>query len=187
MRRIIVSINITLDGFIAEPDGSLDWQFKNWTTDMAEAMAHQLNNADTLLLGRKTYSAMAGYWPAVSNGLSLSRDDIAFADMMNGHAKIVCSTTLKQLKWNNSTLINCNPDAEIRRLKQLPGKDIMVYGSCTLVNYLMQLNLIDEFLLWVYPIVLGHGIPLFKHRRNLKLKTNRQFPSGVVVLCYEPA
>jgi len=185
MRRIIVSMNVTLDGFMAGPDGALDWQFQNWTSDMAELMGDQLSKAGALLLGKNTYNAMAGYWPAIGTCLSLPRDDIAFAAMMNSCPKIVCSNTLTTLSWNNSRLIKGNLRGEILKLKQQPGKDILIYGSGRLVSSLTRWGLIDEYRLWIYPVSIGRGMPLFAAKLNFKLVGMRQFPSGVVVLNYE--
>ncbi len=187
MRRIIVSMNVTLDGFIAGSDGGLDWQFQNWTSDMAELMGDQLSKTGALLLGKNTYSAMANYWPAIGNCLSLPRDDIAFAAMMNSCPKIVCSNSLTTLNWNNSRLIKGNARGEIFKLKQQPGKDILIYGSGRLVASLTRWGLIDEYRLWIYPVSIGWGIPLFATKLKLKLMGLRQFSSGVVVLNYATA
>ncbi|WP_255547620.1 dihydrofolate reductase family protein [Mucilaginibacter sp. dw_454] len=184
MRRIIVSMNITIDGFMAGPDGGLDWHLQNWSTDMSDLLAQQLNTADTILLGKNTYSAMAGYWPAVSTCLSLSREDLAYADMINRYPKVVCSRTLKTLRWANSKLISANIRQEILKLKQQPGKNILIYGSHKLVQYLNSHNLIDEYLLWLYPVSIGSGMQLFKQRQNLQLINTQTLPSGVVVLKY---
>jgi dihydrofolate reductase len=177
-------MNITLNGCMADASGGLDWHLQNWTSDMAQLLGQQLSRADTLLLGRNTYSAMASYWPAVNTGLCISREDIPYADLINNIEKVVCSSTLKQLSWNNSRAINGNLHQQIIKLKQQVGKDIIVYGSHTLVQYLIQYNLVDEYILWVYPIALAQGTALFKHAQNLKLMRSHQFPSGVVVLHY---
>ena len=103
MRKLIVSMNITLDGFMAGPAGELDWHFLKWTEEMAEWLGIQLSMADTILLGRNTYDAMACYWPQQDNNLAIARDDIAFASMMNSYTKIVFSKTLKKLHWQNTT------------------------------------------------------------------------------------
>lgn len=186
MRRIIVSMNITIDGFMATPDGGLDWHLQNWTNDMGQLLAEQLSKADTILLGKNTYSAMSAYWPAVGTNLCTARDDIAYATMMNSYRKIVCSTTLKTLTWNNSRVIKTNIRQEILKLKQQPGKDIIVYGSNRLVQYLIKFNLIDEYLLWVYPVSLGRGVALFKKRQNYKLLHSQALSSGVIILKYCP-
>lgn len=187
MRRIIVSMNITLNGFIADAGGGLDWHLQNWTSDMAQLLGQQLSHADTLLLGRNTYSAMADYWPAVNMSHRISRDDIPYADLINSIEKVVCSGTLKQLSWNNSRVINHNFRKQIIKLKKQPGRDIIVYGSHTLVQYLIQHNLVNEYILWMYPIAIAQGIPLFKRSQNLKLVRSHQFPSGVIVLHYTVA
>lgn len=184
MRRIVVSMNVTIDGFMAATDGGLDWHLQNWTPDMADLLAQQLNTADTILLGRNTYSAMAGYWPAVSTGLSLSRSDLAYATMINSCQKVVCSTTLKNVYWANSRLISSNIRAEILKLKQQPGKDIIIYGSRKLVRYLSKFNLIDEYLLWLYPVSIGQGIALFHQPQQLRLVDSQILSSGVAVLKY---
>ncbi|MCC8425379.1 dihydrofolate reductase family protein [Mucilaginibacter sp. UR6-11] len=177
-------MNISLDGFMAGPDGGLDWHLQNWTNDMGRLLSEQLSRADTILLGRNTYSAMAGYWPAVGNTLSLSRDDLAFADMMNSYAKVVCSTTLKNLYWQNSLLISRDIRREIIKLKQQAGKDIIIYGSRKLVQSLIKLNLVDEYRLWLYPVSLGRGIALFNKRQNLTLLCAQTLSSGVILLSY---
>jgi dihydrofolate reductase len=185
MRRIIVSMNVTVDGFMADADGGLDWQFNNWNSDMARLLGEQLSNTDTILLGRNTYQAMANYWPTVVGGFGLSRDDIAYATLMNDYPKIVCSTTIKKARWNNSKLINGNILGAVTKLKQQAGKDIMIYGSRTLVQYLAQKKLVDELQLWVYPVVLSRGLSLFKQNLNMNLLSSHQFSSGVVLLTYE--
>lgn len=184
MRRIVVSMNITVDGFMAAADGGLDWHLQNWTPDMSDLLAQQLSDADTILLGKNTYSAMAAYWPAVSTGLLLSRSDLAYATMINSHRKIVCSTTLKKLSWENSTLLSSNIRREILKLKQQPGKDIIVYGSHKLVQLLCKFNLVDEYLLWLYPVSIGRGMPLFHQQQKLMFAGSQKLSSGVVVLKY---
>jgi len=98
-------MNLTLDGFMCGPDDELDWHFQAWSGQMGQMLAEELSKADTILLGRITYCAMAAYWPKPANALSLSRDDLAFADMMNSYSKVVFSKTLKKTNWNNSRLI----------------------------------------------------------------------------------
>jgi dihydrofolate reductase len=187
MRKIIVSLNITIDGFIAGPDCELDWHFENWAPDMAAFLCEQLSMADTILLGRITYCAMAGYWPGKSADLSLPREDIAFADMMNNYQKVVVSSTLTRAIWNNTHMVTGNIRQAIGTLKRLPGKNIIVYGSGQLVTSLIRLNLVDEYVLWMHPLILGKGKPLFKgikDRLNMRLENIKTFQSGVVALHY---
>ena len=99
MRKVIVSMNVTLDGFMAGPNCELDWHFSFWNEEMAEYASEQLSHADTILLGRITYKAMAKYWPSMAMDLSYPREDIAFAGMMNSYKKIVFSNTLNEVHW----------------------------------------------------------------------------------------
>lgn len=181
-------MNVTLDGFMAGPNCELDWHFNTWAPDMADSLCQQLSRADTIVLGRVTYSAMARYWPGRASDLSFPRDDIAFADMMNSYRKVVFSKSMDTPIWNNSTLVKGNLRKEILNLKKEAGKDIIIYGSGKLAASLMQLNLIDEYRLWLHPVVLSKGKPLFKalqERMNMTLTKLETFKSGVVELYYE--
>lgn len=188
MRKLILSMNITLDGFIAGPHCELDWHFSYWNNEMSRHASTQLSLADTILLGRVTYNAMAKYWPSVAMDATFPRDDIAFADMMNTHSKIVFSGTLTETSWHNSTIIHEESCAAITRLKKLPGKDMIMFGSSKLARSLISADLIDEYLLWTYPVILGKGKPLFtalKERSSLRLVTVKTFTSGVVLMDYQ--
>lgn len=189
MRKVIVSMNITLDGFMAGPDSELDWHFNYWDNEMAEAAAELLSTADTILLGRVTYQAMALYWPYQTVNLAFARQDIAYADMMNCYEKVVFSKTLTRLGWQNAKLVNGNLRKEIRRLKAESGKHIIVFGSRSIVSALCKLDLVDEYQLWVHPVLLGTGKPLFKKAGNkieLDLFHQRKFSSGVTLFFYKP-
>ncbi len=182
-------MNITLDGFISGTGGGLDWHFNYWASDMAEALCMQLHDADTILLGRVTYSAMAAYWPYTANSPSFSREDDAFADMMNTYAKIVFSKTLTAAYWRNTRIVSTSIAKEITRLKKQPGKNMVLYGSGRLAAALIKLGLVDEYQLWVHPVLLGQGTPLFKgikHNMQLALINAKVFNSGVVGTCYVP-
>ena len=169
------------------PNCELDWHFQSWTEDMAESLCEQLSRADTILLGRVTYNAMAKYWQAQALDLSFPRKDIAFAEMINSYRKIVFSKTLHDPDWYNSKLIRGNIIKEIVDLKQQPGKDMIIYGSGALISSFMQLGLIDEYVLWVHPVILGRGKPLFRdlHENiSFTLQKTESFSSGVVGLYY---
>lgn len=142
-------------------------------------MYNELFSSDALLLGRVTYQGFAQAWPSQT-------DEQGFADRMNSLPKYVVSTTLDKVEWNNSHLIKANLAEEINRLKQQPGENILVYGSATLVRSLMQLNLVDQYNLLVFPLVLGSGKKLFEggDTTKLKLAQTQTFPSGVVALTY---
>lgn len=192
MRKVIVSMNLTLDGYISGPDCGLDWHFNRWAPDMGERLAAELNRSDTILLGRVTYQAMASYWPKQIADTSGAREDLAFADLMNRHRKVVYSNTLRSADWYNSTLISGHIGQAVMQLKQsggTPEKHIIIYGSGRLVRTLIRLGMVDEFQLWIHPVLLGKGKPLIKalrHRLGLQLVTTQIFGSGVVLLQYVP-
>lgn len=181
-------MNITLDGFMAGPDSELDWHFNFWNEEMATCASEQLNNADTILLGRVTYNAMAKFWPSKVRDRSFPREDIAFAEMMNSYHKVVFSKTLQRTEWNNSSLAQQHIKKEILKLKRQPGKDMIIYGSGSIVSALRKWNLIDEYALWVHPVILGKGRSLFKgssDNHKLKLVYIKGFSSGVILLDYK--
>ena len=191
MKKVVVSMNVTLDGFMSGPNHDLNWHFNNWSTDMGERLGIELTRADTMLLGRITYEAMANYWPMRSRDLLCARDEIALAEMMNSIRKVVYSKTLAKTAWNNTTLISGFLRPIVYQLKRGDGisnKNIMVYGSSQLVAALIQLNLVDEYQLWVHPVILGKGNHLFsriQQTTNLRLMGTTTFQSGVVLMNYQ--
>lgn len=188
MRKLIISMNVTLDGFMSGPDCELDWHFKSWTQEMGDTLCSELAKADTILLGRVTYNAMAKYWPAKVADPNCRGEDFAFANMMNSYTKIVFSKTITSTQWNNSKLADGNPEDQINLLKKKPGKDIIVYGSGRLVSSLIKSALVDEYQLWLHPVVLGKGKPLFKNLQSrvyMKMVKIKTFSSGVAVLYYQ--
>ena len=184
MRKIIVSNYVTLDGFFAGPNGEIDWFV--WDEETAEYSKGLLSSIDTILFGRVTYELMAGYWPTASP----PAEDPVIIDAMNNLPKIVFSRTLEKVAWKNSRLVKEITAEEISKLKQQHGKDLVIYGSGSIVSTLTQLGLIDEYRIFVNPVVLGGGKPLFqdvKDRLKLKLLKTRTFHCGVVLLHYQPA
>ena len=181
-------MNVTLDGFMAGPHAELDWHFQNWSDDMSVSFSQELAKADTIILGRVTYLAMADYWPTRSTFLSCAREDIAFAEMMNRYKKIVFSRTIRSTSWLNSEIVNGDIRDVIFKLKQSPGKDMIIYGSGKLVKSLMKGNLVDEYMLWVHPVLLGKGKPFFLEVNadwHVELIERKCFESGVVALKYQ--
>lgn len=179
MRKIVVSEFVSLDGVMEEPM----WTFQFGTTQQDEFKRNELIAADALLLGRETYEGFAAAWPSAPEEEEPER--------MNNIRKHVVSTTLEEpLEWNNSTLLEGNVAEEVSMLKRQDGKDILVYGSGTLVNFLMHRGLIDEYRLMVFPVVVGTGKRLFEDGAEttvLELVDTKTFGSGVVVLTYRPA
>ena len=188
MRKVVVSEYVTLDGVMEDPGGAEGfehggWSFQFWNEEATKFKFDELFASDALLLGRVTYQGFAKAWPSMT-------DESGFADRMNSLPKFVVSTTLEEVVWNNSRLIKGNIAEEVYKLKQQPGQDILIAGSGELVHTLMQHDLIDEYRLMVYPVVLGSGKRLFRDGSDtivLRLVETKTFSSGVVVLSYQPA
>lgn len=186
MRNIIVTMWVSLDGFIAGPNGEMDWVMVDET--MGKYEDDLVSAADTLLLGRVTYESFAGSWPKVPDNPSASEGEKIYARKLNAMRKVVISRTLSTVEWNNSTLLRETMPGEIEQLKQQPGRDIVIYGSASIVQTLTNLGLIDEYQLLVHPVILGSGKPLFtglNAKQNLKLIETKTFPTGVVLLRYQ--
>ena len=182
-------MNLSLDGFMSGAHGELDWHFETWNDEMGEQLLGQLEKADTLLLGRFTYEAMAKYWTVKPLTQNFPRQDLAIADKMSRHIKLVFSKTRTDSIWNNSRFAVRNPAEEIKRLKRLNGKDIILFGSSSLVSALIHSNQVDEYQLWIHPVILGSGTPLFRNLKyplNLYLSGSVIFESGVMMLNYRP-
>ena len=176
--KIVVTQFMTLDGVVESPQ---DWSFPYWSDETAEFKWDELLATDAHLLGRVTYEGFAAAWPDRT-------DAQGFADRMNSLPKYVVSTTLKKAEWNNSAIIKSNVAKEVSKLKNQSGGDILVAGSMTLLRTLMENDLVDEYRLLTYPIVLGKGKRLFTDglAASLRLTESKPMGSGVVLLRYEP-
>lgn len=184
--RIVVSEFVTLDGVMGDPGGSEKTPHGGWTwayhgADIGKFKFDELFASDALLLGRLTYQGFAAAWPAMT-------DEQGFAKRMNDLPKYVVSRTLEKVEWSNSVLINEDLNRELSRLKERPGLDVLVQGSGQLVRFLMKNDLVDEYRLLVYPVVLGSGKRLFGEDAGSKLKLadTIKFGSGVLGLVYHP-
>lgn len=176
MRKIIVSEFLTLDGVMEAPD---KWQLKFVNEEMSDDIEGEIVAADGLLYGRTTYLAMAAAWPSRTGTI---------ADQFNKLPKHVVSTTLEKAEWNNSTLINGNIIEEIIKLKEQQGKPLLVWGSWKLVQALIQNKLIDEYRLYIHPILQGTGKRLFEEgipAGEMKLAGSKALSTGVVILNYK--
>jgi dihydrofolate reductase len=186
MRRIIVQEMITVDGFFAGPNGEIDWHVVD--DEFNEYAIATLDTTDAHLYGRVTFEGMVSYWPTPV----ATTNDPVVADKMNTTPKYVFSQTLGHAEWgtwNNAHLLQGDMAAETERLKQQPGKDIFIFGSGSIVSALTRLGLVDEYRLFVNPVVLGSGRPLFTgmpESFKLRLVSSRQFGSGNVLLTYVP-
>ena len=184
MRRVIYRMSVSLDGFIEAADGDISWS-------APDAELHQHFNdlegaVDAFLYGRRLYDNMVAYWPTAYQDPSASEQVKEYARIWRPKPKLVFSTTLQQVKWN-AKLVKGSVAEEVKKLKDQPGNGLTV-GGAGLASSLMQLGLIDEYWLYVYPIRLGSGKPMFGPLRNkisLRLLVNRTFGSGVLLLMYE--
>jgi len=183
MRKVILTNMVTLDGFFEGPHREIDWHIVDEDFNHESLTINE--SADTLLFGRITYELMASYWPTEE----AIRDDPQVARMMNSFPKVVFSRTLDKADWSNSRLVKGDAVQEVARMKHLPGKDIVIFGSADLAVDLINQNLIDEFRIFINPVVLGTGHPLFKDVKNpfkLRLVSTRLFNNGLVFLVYQP-
>ena len=185
--KLIVTAYMTLDGVVEAPgfdehrDGRNAWALRVQNEEDGVYNQGQIESADALLLGRKTWQIWAVFWPTAPES--------AMKDKLNSMPKYVVSTTLKRADWNNSHIISRNVESEVRSLKARPGSELVVYGSPDLVDELVKHDLVDEFRILVYPVILGSGKHLFREpidTHHLRLIGSRSFSSGVVLLTYAP-
>lgn len=177
MRKVVLSMYLSADGVVENPT----WTMAYWSDEIARFKLDEIFASDTLLLGRVTYEGFASAWPDRA-------DEAGFAERINRLPKVVPSRTLESAGWN-ARLVRDDIAGEVARLKQQPGQDILIYGSVELVQSLVRHNLIDEYRLLIYPLVLGSGKRLFPEGTAvpLRLAESRTFDTGVVALTYQPA
>lgn len=176
---------ISLDGFISETEVT-DWDWVLGGDEMSDYEIGMVRDADTLLLGRKTFEGFADHWGKVPENPEAPTWEKTYAAKINALEKIVFSRTLRNADWNNSEIFKEIVFEQIEKLKTESKKGIIIYGSASIVRELARLELIDEFQFLVHPVMLGGGTTLFKERVNLKLTESRQFESGVTLLKLEP-
>lgn len=176
MRIVSFGMMVSLDGYVADAKGEIPWM--NFTDEMQADLLETLNQMDTMLMGRVNYEEQAAYWPTSSE---------PYAPIVNAHQKIVFSTTLDRVDWQNSRLATGTPAEEIQRLRQQPGKTIGVSGGARFARSLLREGLIDELRLFIHPAAAGKGTPLFTEPLTLNLVDTRPFKNGVVLHTYRPA
>ena len=187
--KLVVTAFVTVDGIIEAPgfdehrSGRNAWALRVQRDDDQAYNMDQAMSADGFLLGRRTWQIWAAFWPTAEGG------DPRLTEKMNTIPKYVVSNTLERADWNNTTIISGDVQAEVARLKAQPGGDLLVYGSADLVDELLRHDLVDEYRLLVFPVILGSGKRLFRDRidtHHLRLVDTRTFSSGVVLLTYVP-
>ena len=180
MRKLVLQMQLSLDGFVAASNGGLGWIFPNFDDQYTAWVVEMLSQAGTHIMGASTGRDMAAYWP-------FSKEP--FAPPMNEIPKVIFSKTLDHLDWNNARIEKGDLAEEIARLKQQPGKDILAHGGARFARTLVKLALIDEYRLVIHPVALGSGLPLFSELSqplNLELLQTIPFEKGSVAHIYRP-
>ena len=189
MRKIVSFVHVSLDGFVASTaKGPAGLGWISISADLFEYVEQRIQQTDTALYGRTTFEMMESYWPTAADKPDASQHDRNHSRWYKTARKVVLSKTLLEKNHVNTQIIGGNLSDEINKLKHSAGSEILMFGSPTATHALMAENLIDEYWLFVNPILLGQGIPLFKNikdKNGLMLVNSKIFPSGVVCLQYE--
>jgi dihydrofolate reductase len=194
-RRVVVTSFVTLDGYTVGPDEDMSWVIDGFDPEMQNDIARAMSeDAELFLFGRVTYEIFAAYWPhaqpyAAGDALRPAdgREDPRIIDALNDRTKVVISRTLPEPSWQNTRVVRADLEAAIRALVSEPGGAISVQGSASVVQALQRADLVDEYVLYVHPVLLGSGKPLFAAdagRRDLELAESKRYANGVVALRY---
>ncbi|MEZ4593600.1 MAG: dihydrofolate reductase family protein [Chloroflexota bacterium] len=185
MRKLKLQVQITIDGFVAGPKAEMDWLTFPWTEDIGEYITAITKPVDTIVLGRNLAEGFIPHWASVA--ADPNHPEFSAGQLFTNLPKIVFSRTLKASKWENTVLAKGDLAAEITRLKQQAGGDIIAYGGATFVSALIEHDLIDDYHLFVNATAIGSGKPIFTGRHKLTLKQATPFDCGIVMLHYTPA
>jgi dihydrofolate reductase len=187
MRKLKLQVQLSVDGFVAGPNGEMDWMAWNWDDELKNHVNELTDSIDCILLGRKMTDGFISYWTSVV--ADPGNPQYPFAKKMIDTPKIVFSKTLTKSAWNNTLLANGDIAEEVSKLKKQNGKDIIVYGGSTFVSNLIKQNLIDEYHLFINPAAIGKGLSIFgglNEKLNLKPVDSKTYECGVVALLYIP-
>ena len=182
MRKLKLQVQMTVDGFVAGPEGQLDWMTRNLDEGVIGRIVQITDSSDTILLGRGMTDGFIKYWEAVQP----ESPEYLFARKMVDTQKVVFSKTLTRVEGKNVLVESGGLVQAVTRLKEQRGKDIVVYGGATFVSALIEHDLIDEFNIFVNPVAIGRGMRIFKDRKALHSTGSTAFPSGVVINTYRP-
>lgn len=185
MRKLKLQMQMSIDGYVARPNGEQDWMTWNPDDELLQFINSLIDSSDTLLLGRKMTDGFVSYW---ENTVRNNPDNL-FAKKMVDIPKVVFTKTLDKSPWNNTTLAKGNLVDEIASLKKQNGKDIIVYGGAGFVSSLIKEGLIDEYYLIVNPVAIGNGMTIFKSLDRIQKFTpiqSKLYPGGKIVLSYKP-
>ena len=187
MRKLKLQVQMTIDGFIAGPNGEMDWTTLPWTEDINKYVGEINEPVDTIVLGRKLADGFIPYWASVA--ADPSNPEFTAGKKYTDTEKVIFTKTLDKSEWKNTVLAKGHLVGEITKLKKQDGQEIIAYGGATFVSALIKHGLIDEFHLFINPTAVGHGMTIFKDlsaKQNLKLVKSKSFDCGIVVLNYEP-
>jgi dihydrofolate reductase len=189
MRKILLLEHVSLDGFLAGPNGEMDWIRVD--QEVFSSTAAIFDTADAAIFGRTTYHMMESYWPTAGEQPDASPHDVEHSNWLNNSTIYVFSTSLESAPWGSSRSATLVRDSDLGRtvieLKSQPGKDMVMIGSASLANAFIGLGAIDEYWLFLNPVILGQGMPLYPTtalQQNLELLTSQQFACGVTGLHY---
>jgi dihydrofolate reductase len=188
MRKIKLQMQMSLDGFVCGAEGEMDWLVADWDEMLRNYVTCLTNSADTFLMGRATGEGMAVYWPTVPGNPESREEEKWMAEKLNRSPKIVFSKTVTHINWTNVRVAN-DIIEEVRELKKEPGKDILIYGGAGIVSSFIRENLIDEYHLFINPVIIGRGKTIFnsvEETMNLKLVKTTYSNTGIAVLQYIP-
>ena len=186
MAKLLLFMHTSLDGFVAGPNGEMNWIHVD--DEIFDHVGNRISESDTALYGRVTYEMMESYWPTAADQPDASKHDIEHSAWYARVRKIVLSRTMKGAEIKNTIIISENAAEEVRKIKETTEKDILIFGSPTAAHSLMAENVIDGYWLFINPILIGNGIPLFQNIRDktdLVLQEAKVFSSGVVAVYYE--
>jgi len=185
-RKLKLQMQMTVDGFVAGPNGELDWMTWNWDDKLKKYVGELTDSVDTILLGRKMTDGFISHWSNVT--LDPNNPEYAAAKIFVDTPKVVFTKTLKSHNWTNTALAKGDLAEEVNRLKEQKGKDIIVYGGANFVSSLVKNNLIDEYYLFINPTAIGKGMEIFnkvEDTMKLKLVNSIAFECGIVVNKYK--
>lgn len=187
MRKLKLQMQLSLDGYVAGPKGEMDWMMWNWDDQIKDYITALTEPVDCILLGSHMPEGFVGHWKAIT--ANPADPQFPFAKKMYDTPKVVFSKKLEKSTWDNTVVAKGDISEEVNKLKTQPGKDIIAYGGANFASNLIKYNLIDEYYLFVNPVIIGDGMPIFKEiiqKRNLKLVQAIPFSCGIVVLHYRP-
>jgi dihydrofolate reductase len=186
MRKLKLQVQMTIDGFISGANGEMDWMKFPWTSDITDYVREITEPVDTIILGRKLAEGFIPHWTNVAK--NPNDTDYEGGVKYTATPKIVFTKTIEKSIWDNTKVENGELVEEVTKLKNVEGKDIIVYGGGTFVSELIKNKLIDELYLFINPTAIGNGMPIFKEltaNQSFEVKEVKHFECGIVLICYK--